>query len=82
MQAWLSLGPLGQPGEGLGSASARWPGAGKGQGKGPRPQPFTHSPPHSFQQPSFQHLLLGAEASQPKDTASGASASRGDSEIH
>ena len=67
---------------GLGWASAPWPGAQERQGKGPRYQPFPHSLPHSFQQPFFDHLLLGAEDSQPKDTASGRSSSGEDNKIN
>lgn len=74
--------PPGTTKGGLGWASAPWPGAQERQGKGPRYQPFPHSLPHSFQQPFFDHLLLGAEDSQPKDTASGRSSSGEDSKIN
>lgn len=64
---WVHLGQLREE---LGRASTHWPGAWESQGKGPSGQLFTHSLPHSFQQPFFEPLLLGAEDSQPKDRVS------------
>lgn len=62
---WVHLGQLREE---LGCASTHWPGAWESQGKRPSRQLVTHSLPHSFQQPFFEPLLLGAEDSQPKDS--------------
>lgn len=68
MQDGLTLRPPGTAEGGAWLCLCALAGAEERQGKGARPQPFTPLLPQSLQQSFFQHFLLGAEDSQPKDS--------------